>query len=65
MNKPIPTPHFSIDKDFKGDWIWILKSPRGDEIARSGEAFKMRAKCTKSIPVAKEMMAAAITIQGV
>lgn len=64
MNKPIPTPYFEIQSDFKGESIWVLKSPRGDEIARSGESYKMRAKCTKAVNIAKEMMGIATEIRN-
>ena len=55
-------PYFEIQKDFKDEYVWVLKSPRGDELARSGESFKMRPKCTKAITMAKEMMANASMI---
>lgn len=63
-NKPIPKPYFEVRKDFKDEYVWVLRSARGDELAVSPESFKMRPKCTKAITMAKETMASAVEVRN-
>jgi uncharacterized protein YegP (UPF0339 family) len=52
-------PYFSVERDFKGDWKWYLRDSSDIIVAESEKAYKMLAKCTASISIAKETMKAA------